>query len=117
MSADSAELLAQLALLGEAASNAKGVAVFVWDEDRNYVAVNEEACRLTGRTREELLAMRTGDMTPDHAEPHFGDAVRQGFLHGVFSIDGPDGPVEIEWVTCATTIAGLPYFVSACWRR
>jgi PAS domain S-box-containing protein len=111
------EALAQLALLGEAVSNARGVAVFVFDEDRNYVAVNEEACRLTGRTRAELLSMRTGDMSPSRAEPHFTEIQRRPLLHGGHAIDRDDGSVELEWVTCRTEIAGLPYFVSVCWRR
>ena len=34
-------------------------AVFVWDDDRNYVAVNQAACRLLGRTRDEILQMRS----------------------------------------------------------
>ena len=39
--------LAQLALLGEAVENLQTVsAVFVWDDDRNYVAVNQAACTL-----------------------------------------------------------------------
>ena len=28
-----------------------------------------------------------------------------------------DQYVEIDWVTCHTRIAGLPYMVSVCWRR
>ena len=51
----------QLALLGEAVSHASDVAVFVWDDDRTYVAVNEAACELVGLDREELLAMRVGE--------------------------------------------------------
>ena len=106
--------LAQLALLGEAVSGMSGVAVFVWDEDRNYVAVNEAACVLTGFSREELLRMRVGDSTADRAEPHFTKARLSTLLRGRHEIETPDGPLELEWVTCRTTIAGLPYFVSVC---
>lgn len=45
--------VSQLALLGEAVECLDEVAVFVWDEDRNYVAVNQAACRLVGKTRQE----------------------------------------------------------------
>jgi PAS domain-containing protein len=51
----SAAAVTQLALLGDAIASAEEVAVFVWDDDRNYVAVNDYACALVGLTREELL--------------------------------------------------------------
>jgi PAS domain-containing protein len=44
--------LVQLILLGEAVKSLGEAAVFVWDEDRHYVAVNDEACRITGLDRE-----------------------------------------------------------------
>ena len=65
----------QLALLGEAAECVDGVAIFVWDDDRTYVAVNSAACELVGRTREEILGMRVGDMTPERASPLFEQMV------------------------------------------
>jgi PAS domain-containing protein len=102
----------QLALLGEAAECLEGVAVFVWDDDRTYVAANEAACRLVGRSREELLAMHVGDMTPDRASPLFDEVVRHGGPHaGVHRFDGG----ELHFVTTQTRIAGLPYWVSICW--
>jgi len=109
--------IAQLALLGEAADHITGVGIFVWDDDRNYVAVNQTACRLVGRKREELLAMKVGDMTEDRAAPYF-DEVQHGGLHsGSLTIDRPDGSVEIDWVTTRTRVAGLPYMVSICWEK
>ncbi len=117
MSENEATRLAQLALLGEAAECMSGVAVFVWDEDRNYVAANDAACALIGRTREQLLQMKVGDMTADRAQPHF-DAVQPRRVHtGTLTVDRPDGPVEIDWITSHTKVAGLPYMVSVCWRR
>jgi PAS domain-containing protein len=107
--------LAQLALLGEAVTGMGGVAVFVWDDDRNYVAVNDAACALTGIPREQLLTMRVGDSSADRAEPHFTKARLSPVLRGQHEIETPDGPLELEWVTCRTSIAGLPYFVSVCW--
>ncbi len=108
--------LQQLALLGEAALGMSDLAVFVWDDDRNYVAVNDAACALTGLTREQLLAMPVGGMATDGAEPHFSVTQARGVHSGRHTIMRPDGPVEIEWVTCHTTIAGLPYLASVCWR-
>jgi PAS domain-containing protein len=113
---DPGSALQQLALLGEAVLAMPAVAVFVWDDDRNYVAVNDAACELTGRSREELLSMRVGDMTADAAEPAFS-AVQMPAVHtGRLTIDRADGPVAVEWLTCHTTIAGLPYLASICWR-
>lgn len=103
----------QLALLGEAAECLQEVAVFVWDDDRHYVAVNQAACKLVGRTRQEILAMRVGDMTPNRASPLFDEVLRGAIHTGTHVFDGG----EIEYLTCRTTIAGLPYMVSICWRK
>jgi PAS domain S-box-containing protein len=109
--------IAQLALLGEAAENLKDVAVFVWDDDRQYVAVNQAACKLTGLGRDALLGMRVGDMSADRGAPHFESVQRNAVHTGSLSIQRADGPVEIEWLTCHTRVAGLPYMVSMCWRK
>jgi PAS domain-containing protein len=114
---DSAAQIAQIALLGEAVECLEGAAVFVWDDDRHYIAANDAACELVGLTRTELLAMKVGDMTADRAAPYF-EQVQHGSVHtGSLRIDRADGPVEIEWLTCRTRLAGLPYVVSVCWRK
>jgi PAS domain-containing protein len=114
----SAARLAQIALLGEAAECVSDVAIFVWDEDRNYVAVNLAACELLGRTRDEILQMKVGDMSDDRAAPHFEEVQRGGALHtGSLRVPRADAQVDIDWVTCRTKIAGLPYMVSICWRK
>jgi PAS domain-containing protein len=110
MSKDAIEL-AQLALLGEAAECLHDVAVFVWDEDRNYVAVNQAACELVGKTRNEILQMKVGDLTPDRASPLFEQVQRSGIHIG--TLTSPSG--EIDFMTCQTRVAGLPYMVSVCW--
>jgi PAS domain S-box-containing protein len=106
----------QLALLGEAMANLEGGAVFVWDEDRNYVAVNDAACKLTGLSREEVLELAVGDLTADRAAPHFEAVQRVQRTVGRSAIHRRDGGVvEIEWVTFHTRVAELPYMVSVCW--
>ncbi len=110
--------LTQLALLGEAAEHLDGAGIFVWDEERNYVAVNDAACELTGLSRDELLKLQVGDMTPDRAEPHFAEVQRRGIHVGQSHIDRRDGTrVDICWITTSTRIASLPYMVSVVWRR
>lgn len=105
--------VAQLALLGEAVECLEDVAVFVWDEDRNYVAANQPACELVGKTRAELLGMKVGDLSRDRASPLFEEVQRRGIHTG--TIDTPSG--EVEFLTCRSKVAGLPYMVSVCWRR
>ena len=102
----------QLALLGEAAECLEDVAVFVWDDDRNYVAVNQAACAIIGRTRDEILAMKVGDLSDNRASPTFERVQARGVHTG--RITSPTG--DLEFMTCATRIAGLPYMVSVCWR-
>jgi PAS domain S-box-containing protein len=105
--------VSQLALLGEAIECLGDAAVFVWDEDRNYVAVNQAACRLVGKTRRELLEMKVGDLSPDRASPLFEEVQHAGVHTG--TLTAPSG--EIEFMTCQTRVAGLPYMVSVCWPR
>jgi PAS domain S-box-containing protein len=113
--ASSAVAVAQLALLGEALACAEQVAVFVWDDDRNYVAVNEFACRLVGLTREELLGRRVGFASPD-IEAKIADVQRHAAQHGTSSFVRADGEtIPLEWVTFRTRIAGLSYMASVCW--
>ncbi len=108
----------QLALLGEAVSAAAGVAVFVWNDDRTYVAVNDAACKLVGLEREELLTMRVGDLSPDRAEPQFEEVQRRDVSTGSSTFTRRDGTtVAIEWLTFRTKLAGLRYMASVCWRR
>jgi PAS domain-containing protein len=104
--------VAQMALLGEATDCLEDVAVFVWDEDRRYVAANRAACRLIDRTREQILEMRVGDLSPDRANEVFSEVQKRGVHAGV--MDSPSG--SIHYVTCKTRVAGLPYMVSICWR-
>jgi PAS domain S-box-containing protein len=108
--------LLQLTLLGEAAQRGEGVAIFVWDDDRNYVAVNDAACDLVGLTCDELLTMKVGALTPNRAEPHFDNAQREPTLTGRSRIDRRDGTsVDVEWISFHTHVAALPYMVSVVW--
>jgi PAS domain S-box-containing protein len=109
--------LVQQTLLGEAVESMHGVAVFVWDEDRHYVAVNEAACELVGRSREEILQMEVGALTPDGAAPEMERARHEPIVTGASVVNRADGGVEIEWVTCRAVVANLPYMVSVVWRK
>jgi PAS domain S-box-containing protein len=116
MDGEPQELLQQ-ALLGEAADFLDGVAVFVWNEERRYVAVNQEACRLVGLSREELTGMPVGDLSPNGAADDLR-RVRVGTItDGTSSFTRRDGEVvELSWTTAHTRVAGLPYMISICRR-
>jgi len=108
----------QRSLLGEAIDLLDGVAVFVWNEERHYVAVNEEACRLVGLDRQALIGMLVGELSPDRAAGDLERVRGAGVTEGTSSFTRPDGElVEISWTTLHTRVAGLPYMVSLVRRR
>jgi PAS domain S-box-containing protein len=116
VSSDVQQLL-QRSLLGEAVDLLDGVAVFVWNEERRYVAVNDHACRLLGLGREEIIGMPVGDLSPDGAAGDIARTQASRVTSGSSSFTRRDGErVELEWTTMHTRVAGLPYMVSVCRR-
>jgi PAS domain S-box-containing protein len=112
----SAAQILQRALLGEAVDGADGIAVFVWDDDRHYVAVSDGACELVGLAREELIGMPVGNMSPERAAGDIARTTSANVTHGTSSFDRRTGErVDIAWVTVHTRVAGLPYMVSVVW--
>jgi PAS domain S-box-containing protein len=111
-----AQHLLQLSLLAEAMDNAEGTAVFVWNEERHYVAVNERACSLVELSREELIGLPVGSLSPDNAGGDIERTQRASIVRGSSSFTRRNGTeVPIEWVTMRTRVAGLPYMVSLVW--
>jgi len=108
--------VAQLALLGEAVEWLHDVAVFVWDEDRHYVAANQAACDLLGSTLDEIIGATVGERTKD-GEDVVGRAIRQDVSRGRLTAERFDGSGEVtlEYLTFATHAAGLPYMASLIW--
>jgi PAS domain S-box-containing protein len=117
MVGDTAQIL-QRTLLGEALDLVEGAAVFVWNDDRRYVAVNEHACTLVGLSRDELIGLPVGELSGSVVDENAELLRRLPFRRGASTFTRRDGQiVEIEWLTAHTRVAGLPYFVSVCWRR
>jgi PAS domain-containing protein len=115
---DDAQRFLQRALLGEALDCAAGTAVFVWNDDRNYVAVNEEACRLVGLGRDALIGMPVGGLSPDGAAGDIARTRDDPFVRGSSSFTRRTGEtVELDWLTMHTTVAGLDYMISLVWPR
>jgi PAS domain S-box-containing protein len=116
MSGDTERIL-QRTLLGEALDLVEETAVFVWNDDRRYIAVNEHACTLVGLSRDELIGMPVGELSGSVVDENAPRLRRSPFRRGSSSFTRRDGEVvEIEWVTAHTRVAGLPCFVSVCWR-
>src|SRR3954470_18521054 len=107
------EPLIQTSLLGEAIEHGPA-AVFVADEHGKYVAVNQAACALLGYSREELLGLRVADVARyTEAGEEWSEMRQAGTRVGTSSLTRKDGTiVEFSYVAGATTVAGMPVFVS-----
>ena len=117
MAADDTQRLLHLSLLGEAVDCLQEVAVFVWNDERNYVAVNEAACRLVGLPRDELIGMPVGALSPGNATADIARVRESEAVDGESWFTRRDGQiVRLRWTTARTSIAGLPYLVSICRR-
>jgi len=108
-----AEVLIQTALLGEALDTGPAL-VFIADEDMNYIAVNESACRELGYAREELLKLRVTEIAREAVAPsQYDEMLARGFRHGTATLTRKDGTtVAFVYRATQTTVAGLPVFVS-----
>ena len=88
--------------------------VLVADDQRRYVTANPAACRLLGRTREELLASRVGDFVPEARRKEV-DAQWRGFLRdgsqsGVFEFELPDGETRsVHFKAIANFVPGMHF--------
>ena len=111
------DALVQTPLIGEAVDRGP-VAIFVFDEDGRYVAVNEYACGLLGYTRDELLARRIGDLAVardrallGYAGVVFGE--RDGGRTTARCKDG--STVELCYRAMPTKVAGMRFYVGVAW--
>jgi two-component system cell cycle sensor histidine kinase/response regulator CckA len=79
------------------------------DNDARNVDVNPAACELFGRSREELLGMRIGDLSGEFAEGHGGweTFLAIGASEGSFMVAQPGGDVrEAEYAARANVLPG-----------
>jgi PAS domain-containing protein len=102
----------QAELISEALGSAS-VGFLVWDDHRRYIAANAAACEILGTTLEELLGQEVGGHTEKGLQS-IEEALTAGFASGearVQRFDG-QGPVDIFYVTFATTTAGMPFMAT-----
>jgi PAS domain S-box-containing protein len=103
-------------LFGEAALTAE-VAALLADEDGQYIAVNDEAVRLTGYTRDELTGYRMGSLGADeHSRAIFQQISRRKNLQGRKRIKRRDGDVlQCRYWAIPARVTEIPYFLLLLW--
>ena len=106
--------LVQVTLLGEALEHLR-IAVLVAQDGEPPVAVNQAACRLTGYSRDELLALPLADLTGRSAREHerkLLDFTRHGRAPGHGPLRRKDGSVvEVQYRWFVTRVAGMDFHV------
>jgi PAS domain S-box-containing protein len=107
--------LVHATLLGEALEQGP-VAVFVFDEELRYVAVNEYACSLLGYERAELLELRAGALSEPGSMEEYAAVVQQRQAEGRTRVRRKDGEViPLRFRACETRVAGLTFYVGVAW--
>lgn len=103
-------------LLGEGLLAAE-VAALVADDRGFYIAANDEVCRLTGYSREQLTTFRAGQLAADEpSRAIYRQLVRRRKAHGTKNVRTQAGSVvECGYWGIPTTITRLPYFVVLLW--
>jgi PAS domain S-box-containing protein len=86
--------------------------VLVADNDGRYVAVNDASARLTGYTREELLASNLWDLTaPDelaHGREAWRQFLKEGEFDGLYHLKRKDGGlIWVHAIAVAHLVRGL----------
>ena len=108
----------QRVLLGEALDTA-ALAVFVFEDDEHYVAVNGAACELSGYAREELLGLPVRELAadPEQTLRNLKQVAAGERKWGKAGMRRKDGTVvEVEYRAARATIAGVPFLIAVYWR-
>jgi DNA-binding CsgD family transcriptional regulator len=85
------------------------VAVIVADDDRRYVHANAAACELIGIAHDDLIGMRTEEVsgTPaDEVEAVWARFREAGVLVGTFPFPSPVGPRHVPYIAVADVTPG-----------
>jgi PAS domain S-box-containing protein len=112
-----ARALIDTVLVGEALEHGP-IAVFVFDEEGRYLAVNGMACNLLGYGREDLLARRIGELsvqTASEAVDAYLAAMEAG-TEATTEVRHANGSiVRLNFRAAAAKVAGMPVFVGVAW--
>jgi CheY-like chemotaxis protein len=94
-----------LAAVTEVAPNGDPPAALLANTAARYIAVNDAACTLTGRSREELLSLRVWDLTPDagvaDGQQQWARFVASGTLTGAYVLRTTKGNVPARFAASA----------------
>ena len=120
MSKSSVTNILHQALLGDAWDHA-AVPIVVFDDGRNFVAMNEAFCAFTGYSRDEIVKLRAGQsLAGDEGTlSAFDSIVRESAGSGFGSgrMRRKNGEIlEVVWLTIQAEIARMPYFIGMVWR-
>jgi PAS domain S-box-containing protein len=104
-------------LFGEAVVNAE-VAALLADERGFYIAVNEQACVLTGYTRDELTAFRAGELSANEESRRiYEEMLGADRLRGRKQVKCRDGSVvDCCYWGIRTKVARLSYVLLLLWQ-
>jgi PAS domain S-box-containing protein len=99
-------------LFGDAVNQAS-VAALLATDDGQYVAANDEACRLTGYSRTELVTFRTGQLGADDTSRQIYEAItRRQELEGIKTVRRRDGKlVRCRYQAVPTRVARTPHYL------
>ena len=84
-------------------------AMLIIHERGDYVEANAAACRLLGRSREELLRMQVGGVSPVGMDPSgiWREVREKGLYTGAWRVQRPDGTTRDVEFTASTFWPGL----------
>jgi PAS domain S-box-containing protein len=83
--------------------------LLILDEDLTYVDVNPAACKVLGRTRDEIVGRKVGSFTtnPTHGYEHFTRVLKSDLYLGEEEIRAADGTLRnLEYSVCPNFITG-----------
>lgn len=103
-------------LFGEAALTAE-IAALLADEEGQYIAVNDEAVRLTGYTRSELTGYRMGSLGADEQSRAIYQQInRRKKLQGRKLVKRREGDVlQCRYWAIPAQVAKIPYVLLFLW--
>ncbi len=85
-------------------------AIVLIDDEGRYVTVNPAMCELVGRSRDELLSLRTGHLSagaPGELEAWWRTFFDQGFAEGEFPVRHSSGRIlQVEFRAVANVLPG-----------
>jgi CheY-like chemotaxis protein len=97
--------------ISDVAGSGPQPAALIADGAAQYIGVNDEACLLTGRSRDQLLGMTVWDLTPQIAltdrQCEWAQFVARGTLAGAYRLRTPEGDsIEATFAAIAHVLPG-----------